>query len=457
MQRACSDQIDQAALFKSLRDTPKPQSLALDNTGRLIIFNATAHAVCVLTDTNGVGHRPIVNISLEVEEARWQEGDPIMSSEKFSKQQFRAMLEADVEKQNLTFALNATQLDTIYNSAIIMPTWHGHKDEAIRFLKSMIRNCIDCDRWSINLVVVSEDMPLFEHYVYENGNQSLRYFLPGLRLLEFERLAFPHYNDTINVAEKVAEQGKFVLQDFKKNYGCLATGKKYCSLVDSEGIVVRTTLYADVVKEYLDAPFVIHDSHGRNADDPFSATVRGLAPLKELLGVPNLAKVGWLLSYYGWIMDASVFDAVATIIANKYPTVNGIPAPYFIEMAYYIYIWAQLGPVPGPAYTFIESEQVIGERTYNATWRQVIEKDPERRLGIGLVEQIGWWMHDFPEMINPTAKRWNELGLRYFRAVETDYSPLNEAFVAMAKSVRLAVSSQPLGLYQAAMAGMLNL
>lgn len=50
MQRACSDNIDQVRLSKSLKGTPKPQSLALDDTGRLIIFNSTAHAVCVLTD-----------------------------------------------------------------------------------------------------------------------------------------------------------------------------------------------------------------------------------------------------------------------------------------------------------------------------------------------------------------------------------------------------------------------
>jgi len=271
MQHACSDNINQAELLKSLRDAPKPQSLALDDTGRLIIFNATAHAVCILTDTNGVSHRPTTTISLEVDEAEWAEGDPIMDSERYNKHQFRAMLEADMEKQNLTFILNATQLDTIYNSAIIMPTWHGHKDPAIRFLKSMIRNCIDCDLWSINLIVATEDMDLFNHVVYENGDQSLQYFLPGLRILEFERLAFPHYDDKINVAEEVQNgQGKVVLQNFKKNYGCLATGKKYCSLLDSEGIIVRTTLYADVVREYLDAPFVIHDSNGRNADDPVS-------------------------------------------------------------------------------------------------------------------------------------------------------------------------------------------
>jgi len=179
--------------------------------------------------------------------------------------------------------------------------------------------------------------------------------------------------------------------------------------------------------------------------------------VKELLDVPNLAKAGWLLEYYEWIMDASVLDAVAAIIAKKHPAATGLPRAYFTEVTYYTYIWAQLGPVPGPAYTFIESEQVVGERIYNATWRQVVTKDPDRRMGIGLIENMGWWMIDFPEMIIPTATRWNELGLRYFRAVETDYSPMNEAFVAMAKSVRLSVSSQPMGLYEAAMAGMLNL
>jgi len=170
------------------------------------------------------------------------EESTILNSDKYPLQQLCAMLEADVERQNIAFDLNSTQLDTIYNTAIIIPSWHGHKDATVKFLRSMIRNCVDCDRWSINIIAATEDMHFFQHHLYDNGNQSLRYYLPGLRILEFVHLALPHYDKDVDVAKEATGSSKYILQNFKKHYGCLATGKKYCSLLDSEGIVLRTTI-----------------------------------------------------------------------------------------------------------------------------------------------------------------------------------------------------------------------
>ncbi|GAB7337878.1 hypothetical protein MBLNU457_4270t1 [Dothideomycetes sp. NU457] len=456
MQRECGDHIDQKELAKSLKDTPKPQSLALDDTGRIIVFNATAHAVCIIADSYGAMHIPRGEVNMTTTEQPYVKGEfpPIMNSDKYSNHQLRAMLEADVKKQNMTFELNSTQLETIYDTAIILPSWHGHKDAAVKFLRSMIRNCVDCDRWSINIVAATEDMHFFQKHLYDNGDQSLRYWLPGLRILEYEHLAFPHYDDDIDVAQETVKQSKNVLQNFKKNYGCLATGKKYCSLLDSEGIVLRTTWYVDIVKEYLDAPFVIHNPDGQNADDntPY------IGPLKEMMSMPNLGKAGWLLEYYMWVMDASVFDAVADIIAKKHPTASDFPQQYFVEMAYYAYIWGQLGPVPGPAYTWITAQEILGDRLYNLTWHRYVDEDPETRHKDfrAILEDVRVWIERYPEMCVPAAQRWDQMGLRYYKAMHDDYSFINMAFLSVAKSVRMAVSDQPLGLYEAAMAGVLN-
>lgn len=125
----------------------------------------------------------------------------------------------------------------------------------------MVRHCVDCSSWQINLVVGSEDIDLFDSVMF--GEEKLSYYLPGLRLLEFEKLEFEHYDSSVNVAIEASQKSKFMIQNFKKAYGCFATGKKYCSLLDSEGMVVRTTWYSDIVKEFQDAPFVLHNSESR--------------------------------------------------------------------------------------------------------------------------------------------------------------------------------------------------
>ena len=67
-----------------------------------------------------------------------------------------------------------------------------------------------------------------------------------------------------------------------------------------------------------------------------------------------------------------------------------------------------------------------------------------------------YWFERYPESLVPVAQRWNEMGLRLFKAHHEDYSFINTAFFTLAKTVKLAVSDQPLGLYETAMAGVLN-
>ena len=128
----------------------------------------------------------------------------------------------------------------------------------------MVRNCVDCDRFQINIILSSEDMEVFRHYLFESYEQDFGYWLPGVRLVEYEKMEFKHYPADVDVAKITKGLHKTMYQDFKKNHGCLVTGKKHCSLLDSEGTIMKTTWYADIVREYLDAPFVIHNSQYQN-------------------------------------------------------------------------------------------------------------------------------------------------------------------------------------------------
>jgi len=92
--------------------------------------------------------------------------------------------------------------------------------------------------------------------------------------------------------------------------------------------------------------------------------------------IADLYKAGWLLEYYSWVMDASVLEALGRIIADKYPKASGLTQEFFIEMAYYACIWAELGPAPGPQHSFIEAKEVLGERLYNQTWHCWVDPEP---------------------------------------------------------------------------------
>lgn len=113
----------------------------------------------------------------------------------------------------------------------------------------MIRHCVDCHLWQINLVLLKEDIEQFSTELFGADNESIGYYLSGLRIIEYESLRFDYYSPEIDVAAMTKGMHKILLQDFKKLYGCLATDKRYRFLLDSEGIMLRTTWLADIAKE----------------------------------------------------------------------------------------------------------------------------------------------------------------------------------------------------------------
>jgi len=167
------------------------------------------------------------------------------------------------------------------------------------------------------------------------------------------------------------------------------------------------------------------------------------------------------MEYYGWFFDASVYDAVLTIIAKKHPQINTLPEKIFFELAYWAYIWADKGPVPGPKHTFIDAKDFYGERLYNLTWHRYVNKgDAEqqatRRNGNAIIEDLRYWLDRFPTMLFPAAAAFDRHNLRYYK-VHPNHFTQNVAFLSSARSVRMCVSQHEPDLYEAAMAGELNL
>lgn len=166
------------------------------------------------------------------------------------------------------------------------------------------------------------------------------------------------------------------------------------------------------------------------------------------------------MEYYGWFFDASVYKEVIKMIAQKQPLINTLPAAMFFEIAYWAYIWAERGPIPGPKHRFIEAKDFYGERFYDLTWHRWVDRTPKlkakRENGAPIIEDIRYWLDRFPAMLSPAAEAFDRHNLRYYKAHEAHFTQ-SVAFLGIAQSVRLCVSQHEPQLYEVAMAGDLNL
>ncbi|KAF4512771.1 hypothetical protein G6O67_000112 [Ophiocordyceps sinensis] len=405
-------------------EMPAPQSMALANDGRLLVFNRESRLSCVLYDDTSDQH-PTLHQSVDFTVADVEQPDPehdqwpmFQNSDKLSNLQLRGMLERDLAKGNQSLRLGRQHLQTTFNTAIVLPTYRGHADFCVKFLRSMIRHCVDCHQWQINLILTTEDVDQFRSALFEAGNESVGYYLPGLRIVEYEAMQFEYYGPEIDVAGITKGMNMFLLQDFKKMHGCLNTGKRHCLLLDSEGIMLRTTWLADIVSEYLENPFVIHTPESRNGS---SHPIPWSTPCGDMLKIDNFSDAGWLLEYYLWVFDSRVYAEVARAYAQAWPQLQGNPQELFMEVCYFAYIWAKKGPVEGPEYRFITSKRLLGQRLWDLMWpRRVYEKgaDPESRVdarGLSIIEDVRAWLEWFPDLLPPVAQVWERNQMRLFR------------------------------------------
>ncbi|GAM85427.1 hypothetical protein ANO11243_034340 [Dothideomycetidae sp. 11243] len=247
--------------------TLEPRALVVGNDGSLLTTDANSQLRCDFYG-NREADIPTLHEYIDThytEEKPDIEGDhwPMFrNSDLATLLQIRAMLERDMARKNKTFALTRDQLETARKTAIIIPSYSGHLDFVAKFMRTLIRNCVDCELWQIDLILTKDDLHLFQERLF--GADNVSYWLPGIRLLEYEALEFEHYAPELDVPAITKTLAKVGYQDFKKLYGCIATQKQYCYIMDSEATLIRTTWMSDMVKDYLDRPFVIHNPDHRN-------------------------------------------------------------------------------------------------------------------------------------------------------------------------------------------------
>ncbi|KJK78579.1 hypothetical protein H634G_06277 [Metarhizium anisopliae BRIP 53293] len=102
---------------------PRPQSLALDNHGRLLVFDGESKLACILYDDT-FDESPTLHQTVNLTIAEEEQPDPeknrwpmFKNSDKLSNLQLRAMLEADLANTNISLKLSREQLKTVFNTA----------------------------------------------------------------------------------------------------------------------------------------------------------------------------------------------------------------------------------------------------------------------------------------------------------------------------------------------------
>ncbi|GAM88205.1 hypothetical protein ANO11243_062360 [Dothideomycetidae sp. 11243] len=471
LDRRCAKEVEESVDmdYTDTSETAEPQTLELDNEGRLVIRDGDARPSCVLHGDPSF-EVPTLHQTVDMDAIKDDVGPKHDSfslyniSDKKSNIQLRAMLEADLAGLHQSFLLDPEQLETIANTSIIIPTDREHADSCIRFLRSMIRHCIDCDRWQINLVMLTEDVQHFQKLIYhdqthESGNESLSYWLPGVRLVEYEKMRFEHYGADVEVAEVTKTMNNSLVKSMMNIHGCLDSGKRDCLLLDAESIVVRTTYMSDIVADYLDEPFVIHSPGKR---DGTLGPTNPSALCAEMLDIPDLEAAGNLLEYPLRIFDSQIYNDIARAFATTYPLVNNAPEQISLDTCYYAYIWAGKSKYEGPEYRFITPKEVLGDRLYDMLSSHR-ENDSEAasksefatlRDSHSLIADMSNWLSATPDFLVPVAEAWDKQKLVLWRPGNVVQSI---AFLSIAKSVRLCIGAQPRALYEATMAGVMNL
>lgn len=123
------------------------QALALDDNGRLAIVSAGGRVTCVLYPGQDVAsYVPTLHHTTDLQVVEEPAAIPMSTpkgpvwpdfrnSSLLSLLQLRALHEKDLAHRNETLKLTTIQLETIYNTAITIPSWHGHLSFLIKFLR----------------------------------------------------------------------------------------------------------------------------------------------------------------------------------------------------------------------------------------------------------------------------------------------------------------------------------
>ena len=230
--------------------------------------------------------------------------------------------------------------------AFIIPTWGGHFDKNITFLKS----CIDYNiKTPIKIVVSNESEKISLQSMVENIEcyenldleiieieKVINKFKPEIKLSDIEDLKLIHLR-ALNIFDP-----KHPYQAIKKIYALRYFDYDQAMLLDSECAFVKPTNADELFDEYFESPQIFYTPH-ENLHPNLRIFTNASQQCLRWANV-ELVKDMWVFENLYWMVDKNIFNDMLNDIESNlgvdiYTEFVNNPGEIFDMIVYYSYIY----------------------------------------------------------------------------------------------------------------------
>lgn len=230
--------------------------------------------------------------------------------------------------------------------AFIIPTWEGHFDKNITFLKSCIdyniitpiKIVVSNESEKISLQSMVENIDCYENLDLEiiEIEKVINKFNPGIKLSDIEDLKLIHLR-----APNIFHP-KHPYQAIKKIYALRYFDYDQAMLLDSECAFVKPTNADELFDEYFENPQIFYTPH-ENLHPNLRIFTNASQQCLRWANV-ELVKDMWVFENLYWMVDKNIFNDMLNDIESNlgvdiYTEFVNNPGEIFDMIVYYSYIY----------------------------------------------------------------------------------------------------------------------
>ncbi|KAJ3095453.1 hypothetical protein HDU97_006909 [Phlyctochytrium planicorne] len=297
--------------------------------------------------------------------------------------------------------------------------------------KTFEKYCTDCNKVRFLIVTCQEVAGEFEAYRTE---------FPFLKNMEIKTLqdVYPNvFNPDLGMDERLFRnsKGPNTASSMAKLEGCLNLGTTYCWILDPKSFMFKPTSIKQLVKHYLERPYILKSSYANIDYAPIKASL-------ELLGYrERRGRVGESFAYF---MEVNVLHRLHDIIHAKIRSIDAFPDTIFLENLYYAYIVHNLHL--HPHYRVFDSSNVLGPFFPESVKLTDFE---------GPLEHASLAIGKNPALVFSIAERFSTYDIQFFRPTDGGQGTIaaSAKFLDYAYSIQMCIGDQTEELIKMALDG----
>lgn len=208
----------------------------------------------------------------------------------------------------------------VHMKGLVIPTYAGHFDKNILFLKSMIKNVNDIENIIIRFVTSNDE----ESQSLKAETDKLKINVDIISIVEIlSQINIPKQEseNLLSICGKLgARQAKYSYQAIKKIYGTRHLDAEETLILDSECLVIKPTSISYLFDNYFKNPFVFITSQFSNEYSSPGGNRFNQQSLKVIdkdLSNKDLVNK-WVWEYQGWFIKKHILDDFFNFAENHH-------------------------------------------------------------------------------------------------------------------------------------------